>query len=216
MVDNVTIGQCSNADGTQPGLRGGRQGDLIVSHLHGHLYENVSRGNVFALNLTATTTGVAAGNINLAAAAASTQFAVWNPITSGMNLSLLAVYYGITSGTTVGGPLFHSYFGTTLPTIASTGTAVNCLLGNTSGSAAKYVASAGGVTLTAGSALLTLRPSTIGFSAGTYASLAGSTQFEFIDGAIVIGPGAGWVPTFAAAGTSVLSTYGAVWEEVPV
>lgn len=217
MVDVTQVGQVSGADGAQLNMRSGRQGDGIISQLHGRYYENVSRGNVFALNLTATTTGVAAGNINLAAAAASTQFAIWNPATSGVNLSLLFMYAGITSGTIVGGPLFHNYFGTTLPTIASVGTApVNCLLGNTSGSASKFVASAAGTALTGGSALLILRPSTIGFSAGTYAALGGSVQYEDIQGSIVVKPGAGWVPCFAAAGTSVLSTWGAVWEEVPV
>ncbi len=217
MVDSLTVGLVNpSTDGTQPTLRGGRQNDLIVSELHGRFYEQVSRGNVFALNLVATTTGVAAGNINLAAAAASTQFAIWNPLTSSVNLSLLAVYFGITSGTIVGGPLFHSYFGTTIPTIASTGAAVNCQIGNTAGSVAKVMASAAGAALTGGSALLTLRPMTNGYSAGTYAALGGAVAFENVDGSIVIKPGAGWVPTFAAAGTSVLSTWGAVWEEVPV
>ncbi len=217
MVDVTQVGPVNAADGGQINMRSGRQGDAIVSQLHGRYYENVSRGNVYALNLSVTTTGVSAGNIITAAAAASTQFAIWNPATSGVNVSLLYFYFGITSGTIVGGPLFHSYFGTTLPTIASTGNLpVNCLLGNTTGPAARTVTSAAGTALTGGSALLTLRPSTIAYSAGTYASLAGTLQSEEIQGSIVIKPGGGWVPCLAAAGTSVLGTWGVVWEEVPV
>jgi len=216
MVDIAIPGQTNVADGGQAQMRAGRQSDLIVSQLHGRYYENVSRGNVFTLNLTATTTGVAAGNINAAAAAASTQFAIWNPLTSGVNLSLLFMYNGITSGTIVGGPLFHNTFSGNLPTIASSGTATNCLVGAGNGPQAKFVASAAGTALTGGSALSVIRPSTIGYSAGTYAALAGALAYEEIMGSLVIKPGAGWVPCFAAAGTSVLNTWGVVWEEVPV
>lgn len=215
MVDSVTVGQASNADGTQPSMRGGRQGDLIVSELHGRFYEQVSRGNVFGLGVTITT-GVAAGNIVAAAAAASTQFAIWNPSTNNKNISILMLNVGIISGTIVGGPLFHSTFTAALPTIAASGTPYNMLLGNTGAPSAKYLASAAGATLTGGSALLTVLPSTIGYSAGTYAALAGAGASEFIDGRIVLAPGSGWVPTFAAAGTSVLASIGAIWEEVPV
>lgn len=216
MVDTAQVGQTNVGDGVQAALRAGRQSDLIVSQLHGRYYENVSRGNVFSLNLTATTTGVAAGNINSAAAAASTQFALWNPIASGVNLSLLFMYNGITSGTIVGGPLFHNTFSSTLPTIASVGAAVNSLLGAGNGPGARFVASAAGTALTGGSALTLVRPSTIGYSAGSYAALAGAVAYEEIMGSIVIKPGAGWVPCFAAAGTSVLNTWGVVWEEIPV
>jgi hypothetical protein len=215
MVDQMTVGPVSAGDGTQPTLRGGRTGDLIVSELHGRFYEQVSRGNVFGLGVTITT-GVAAGNINLAAAAASTQFAIWNPVTNNKYISLLALMVGPVSGTIVGGPLFHSTFTTTLPSIASVGTAYNLLFGNTGQPSAKFCASAAGATLTAGSALLTVIPSTITYSAGTFAALAGSAAFELIDGRIVLAPGSGWVPTFAAAGTTVLATIGAIWEEVPV
>lgn len=215
MVDTVTVGVQSNADGTQPSLRGGRQGDLIVSHLHGRSYEQVSRGNVFSLGVT-WTTGVAAGNITAAAAAASTQLALWNPSTNNKNVSILALMCGIVSGTIVGGPLIHNTFTTTVPSIASVGTAYNMLFGNTGTPSAKYCASAAGATLTSGTALLAVVPSVITYSAGTYAALAGSLATEYIDGRIVLAPGSGWVPCFAAAGTSVLGTWGVIWEEVPV
>lgn len=217
MVDVAVAGPTSNADGTQSNLRSGRQGDLIVSQLHGRYYENVSRGNVFALNLSVTSSTISAGNILAAAAAASTQFAIWNPATSGVNLSLLFFFFGLTSGTTPAGPLWHSQFASTLPTIASAGNLpVNCMLGNTTGPAARTVTSAAGTALTGGSALTAVRPMAITYSAGTYASLAGSYQAEETQGSIVVKPGAGWVPTWSGAGTTVLGTYGVVWEEVPI
>ncbi len=216
-ADTIQIGfTASSSDGVTANMRGGRLNDLIISQHSPRHAELTIRGRSYSVSLLATTGTVAAGNINLAAAAASTQFALWNPAATGVNVILKKLMFGINSGTPAPGPLLHNVFTTTIPTIASVGTAVNSLVSTAAyNGQAKFVASAGGTALTGGSALLLLRPSTISFS-GVYSAPGGSAHFEEIDGDIVLPPGTGWVPTFAAAGTTVLNAWGVTWAEVPI
>lgn len=217
MVDTSQVGPGLYGDGATPPLRSGRTGDLIISQLHGPYYEAVSRGNVYSMGV-AWTTGVAAGNINAAAAAASTQFAIWNPATNNKNISITRLIMNLVSGTTPAGSVFYSQFsGVGVPTVASAGTPYNMLFGNAGTPSAHYMASAAGTGLTGGGALVTVTPSNFSFSAGTYSNLAGTAQWvDYIDGLVVLAPGQGFVPTFAAAGTSLLGAWGLIWEEIPV
>jgi hypothetical protein len=120
MLIQGQVGTAIGQDGTNNNLRQARTSELVVSQNHGRFYEATSRGNMFALTLSAATTGVSAGNLVGAAAAAATQFAVWNPVGSGVNLSILKTHIAIISGTIVGGPVFHGYFNGTVPSIQST------------------------------------------------------------------------------------------------
>lgn len=212
------VGQpMAEADGTEVSARFGRFSDLIVTQLHDPFYESTARGNRFNMQLAATTTGIAAGNITGAAAAASTNFALWNPVGSNKNIAISKVFIGIVSGTVVGGPLIHNF--ATAPSIASVltnGAITNGLLGLGQSSVARGVAVAAGTTLTGGGALTAFRISPFFFSAGSYADLGGQAFEEDVSGDIVIPPGYMWVPCFAAAGTTVLSAYGVAWEEVPI
>ena len=81
---------------------------------------------------------------------------------------------------------------------------------------ARALSSAAGAALTGSSALAFIRAADLRFSAGTYANLATSQAMEQIDGDIVIAPGTCWVPTWTAAGTSMLGGYSVTWEEIPV
>jgi hypothetical protein len=216
MVDQIQVGPATASDGATPNARGGRNCETIVSQYNARQFEAVRHGAGFSLTITNTTT-IGAGNITGAAAAsANTNFSLWNPVTSGVVLVLRRFYFAPVSGTLVGGPLLHNFYSTAIPTIASVGTAYNRASGLGTGPAAKFVASAAGTTVTGGSALVAVGPSTITYSAGTYAALAGSTAFEDMDGRFVILPGAGWTPCVAAAGTSVLAQWGVDWDEVPV
>src|SRR6266852_3426375 len=96
-------------DGVPKELRLSRQAEVVTVDGQGRYYELTRLGLVFSLTLTATTTGVAAGNIIGAAAAAATQFALINPLSSGVNLQLLKFGMGVISGTPGAGPLFHGY-----------------------------------------------------------------------------------------------------------
>jgi hypothetical protein len=81
----------------------GNEGERFASLLKGKYTERALRGKLFTLSLAATTTGVAAGHITGAAAAAVTQFALWNPVGSGKNIALLQLWSGPISGTPAGG-----------------------------------------------------------------------------------------------------------------
>ena len=221
MLIQGQVGQAIGQDGTNNNLRQARTSELIVSQNHGRFYEATSRGNMFALTLSAATTGVSAGNLVGAAAAAATQFAIWNPVGSGVNLSILKTHIAIISGTIVGGPVFHGYFNGTVPSIQSTFDAgrgaQNSLIGGRT-PLARYVntAASSGTALTGGVAPLIHKPMNLTYSAGTYAALAGSIAMDLVDGDIVIPPGYGWLPLFAGAGTSVLFSAACTWEEVPI
>lgn len=209
------VGEANAANGQQPAVRSARLGDLIVSEARGRYAEMTRLGRSFSGVLAATTGTIAAGNILAAAGAASTQFALWNPTGSGVNVEITGVYIGPISGTPPGGPVFHG-ISTTATSIAGTA-GVNNLAGGVA-SLARFQASAAGSALTAGSAPATLRPIN-GFnpSAAAFASAAGGTPiYEQTDGGIVLGPGTMWVPLWATAGTTFLNAYGVTWNEVPI
>jgi hypothetical protein len=165
--------------------------------------------------LNATTTGVAAGNIVAAAAAASTQFALWNPANSGVNLSLLEFGLGIISGTPGGGPVFHSMSLNAAPSIGTTGNIFNNLLTNTAGKA-KGMASAAGAALTGGGALSVFKIANFTSTATAQASVGELNALEDLAGKIILPPNTLWVPTWSAAGTSLLNAYSITWEEIPL
>lgn len=207
----------NTGDGAEVIQRMGRQGDSIESNLHDPLYESTRRNQRFTMQCSATTTGIAAGNIYAAAAAASTQFALWNPNNSQVDVVLSKFFLGVISGTVPAGALYHD-IATVVPTIASTfsaGSISNGYVNGPVGNVAKGVAHAAGTTLTGGGALSHLRPCPFFFSAGSYAQLGGQVFEEDINGDIILTPGTMWVPTWSGAGTSVLNSYGVTWEEVP-
>jgi hypothetical protein len=171
---------------------------------------------MFSLTLAATTTGVAAGNIVAATAAAATQFALTNPSTSNKNLVLTKFFMGIISGTPSAGPIFHGYM-TTNPTIASIGgTILNNFLGNSTASVATPHALAAGSALTGGSAPITFRPASFSTTATAQASVGEVNCLEILDGDIIVPPGVTWLPLWSAAGTSVLNSYAVTWYETGV
>lgn len=216
MLNEIRSGYTILADGSVAPARASRVGAQIVGDGQSKYYEQTARGSVFSLTLAAWTTGIAAGNLNAAAAAASTQFALWNPLGSGKNLALLKFSCWLISGTTPAGTLFHSYSATP-PTIAtSVLTPIVCNnVGMAAASVARALSSAAGAALTGSTALALIRQADLQFSAGTYASLSTQKSMEIIDGDIVIPPGLCWVPTWTAAGTTLLGGYSVTWEEVP-
>jgi len=217
MLTEQKVGIQNGAEATLNPTRGSRIGGLVVANGQGAHYEAASRGTIFSLVLTAWSTTIAAGNINAAAAAASTQFALWNPVGSGKNLSLLKFGVWPISGTAPVPPVFHSY-SVTPPSIDTS--VVNPITCNNPGlassSVARALASAAGANLTGSTALKIIRAADLFITAGTAANLGGFKVQENIDGDIVIPPGICWVPTWIAAGTTFLGGYSITWEEIPV
>lgn len=210
------IGYAWGMDGPgEAALRLDRLYDLVTSNGRAWMAEPCSRNMIFSLILPAWTTTIAAGNIVAAAAAASTQFALWNPVGSGKNLELLKFGVWPISGTAPVPPVTHSFW-TTCPTIVSVGTAYSNFVGPAAASVARWIASAAGTAATGSSALLTLRAADLYITAGTAANLQGGKCIEYLEGDIILPPGTGWVPTWAAAGTTFLGGYSITWMEVPI
>lgn len=214
------VGPSTRADGITDGpVRISRQGSAVVTDAHGRFYEGTARQQMFTLTLAATTTGVAAGNIQNAAAAASTQFALLNPINSGKNLVLMKFCMGVISGTPGAGPMFHGY----IPNISSItaaspgGTIRSNILGGVGNTSAIPWSLAAGSALTGGQAPVTFRVADFSATNTAQAIANGHVRaVELIDGDLIIPPGVGWLPLWGAAGTSLLNGYSITWEEVPV
>ncbi len=192
-------------------------GDLVVAEGKGRYYESVNRGKVFSFYLNATSGTVVAGNIEAATAAATTQFALWNPAASGINIVLLKFGVGIVSGTAAPGAVTHSYT-TTVPTLTSVA-ATNVPLCNNLASTtcgAGYLSSVAGTTLTGGGALKVLRAADFSSTATAQASVGLVKAIEDLGGDIILPPGTGWVPTWRTAGSSLLNSYSVTWEEITI
>jgi hypothetical protein len=229
MSDPVTqlqarVGPYTAAEGQYSPFRAGRDGGIVTAASHGDFYEAVSRGNVYTLACGPTTTTIAAGNIIGATAAAAVQFAIWNPIGSGVNFALLEFVRGVVSGTPTGGAVVHGFLSTaladTLPTIANTAAAIprNNLLGAASSSRAGFVSTvaSSGTALTGATAVRALGATAF---SGTATAMAGVSALqggvERINGKIVLAPGSLWLPLEPGAGTTMLLYYSVTWEEIP-
>lgn len=212
------------ADGSYQPFRSGRDGGIVLSSIHGDQYEAVARGNVYSLQCGPTTTTIAAGNIVGASAAAAVQFALWNPIGSGVNFSLLKFVRGVVSGTPTGGAVMHGYLSVaesdTLPTIANTAAGVPRanLIGAAKASKANFVSTvaSSGTALTGATAVKVLRGTAFSGTATAEAVVGPINSVEKIDGDIVLAPGSLWLPLEAGAGTTMLLNYSITWEEIPV
>lgn len=87
MLNQVQTGVQNAGDGASINQRGGKQGDTMVSELHGRFYEQVYRGNTYSVS----TGGVLALTANTITLTASTTpiLGIWNPPTSGVNAVML-------------------------------------------------------------------------------------------------------------------------------
>lgn len=209
--------QASQAVGTMIPPTVNATGALRMIGVQGKYYEAALAGRIYSLIMSATTTNNSAGNLLGAAAAASTQFALWNPLGSGVNLSLLRFSINITSGTSPISGLWHSV-ALGAPTITPA-LAVTSYVGSHNAATATYDGKAGYVThvtgtaLTGGGTTRGVRLMGLNITAGTYASLGGTPFVDDMDGDIVLPPNTLWVPSWAAAGTTVLCGYSITWEE---
>lgn len=185
-----------------------RTGEHIVSALHGHLYEQVKRGNVFS-GVTAVT-GVAPGT----AIGTTAAFALYNPSNSGVDLVVLKASMSYLSGTLGIGFVNWIYHTATVQAGAAvTGTAITSVCLNGSGRGAK------GKPLTTA----TVVAGTLTRPFGNLPPMLATSVLtpwrldDDVDGALVVPPGAAVsLQATAAAGTSPLVIFGCTWEEVLV
>jgi len=222
MIAEGRVGVIEGATGTVNPLATTPDGALRVQNAgDGTYYEAAKDGKIFSLVQGAWTTNIAAGHLLAAAAAANVQFILWNPIGSGVNLSLLRFAINITSGTTPVSGVWHAV-GSVAPTIATGTLAASCTINSHNAGTAVYNGKAGyythvtGGASTGASIARVVRAFGLSMSAGTYASLAGTLIQDKLEGDIVLPPNSFWVPQWAAAGTSMLGGYSVTWKEIDI
>jgi len=215
MLSEIRTGAIVSSNGAVNPGRSDKTGATVVTDAHGHWSEAATQQKLFTAFLSQGTSTVAAGNIVGAAAAASTQFAVWNPVGSTVNLVIQKLRIQQYSGTPTAGGLTLSTFNATAVanSLATTSAVKNNYVGGPTGFGL-CLASAAGAALTGGTALTTLLNTGWSSSATALASPSGIGYVENLDGEVIIPPGYGVVPTWAGAGTTYLVGYSLTWEEV--
>ena len=199
MFNEVLVGVQNNSDGVVVKSRGGKQGDQLVSGLHGEKYEQSMRGNMYGLNGALTTT-TAAG------AATFTGLILGNPVGSGINVAVHEVRASqgaaLTAATMIGVMYGPNTTTTSLTTIVNR---------NPLGPASKCVANAG-QTITAMTSFIVFGGS--GSGAITVPLVIQSVGYDF-KGGLIIPPGYAMASyTSLASTTALLFTFN--WEEIPV
>jgi hypothetical protein len=98
MFNEILVGTQSNTDGDVVKARAGKNGDQLVSGLHGNYYESSRRGQVFFAS-----TVIAGVVVPVAAATLNSKFTLWNTAASGVNVELISVFMMTDNATTVVG-----------------------------------------------------------------------------------------------------------------
>lgn len=223
----VQVGPQNNPDSNNPVImRGGKQGDGIVSELHGRFYEQNYRGNVFSDGIAAVVAIVAATyNIATLGATVTPIAGLYNPSTSGVNAILLQATLNVikTALQNTGcGPFFWA---TSVGNSAvSTGnTPLNRKTLIKGGSLCKGLCNVAPTGLT--NNLVVMGASALYGGSGSLAAFletqAGaappySSSRELFDGEWIIPPGGVIALLAGSAGVAVSASSMLLWEEVPV
>ena len=119
----------SQPDGSQVYALAGKQGEALVSEVHGKFYTSNYRGGLFGFNVTAVT-------IPAIAATLVSVFSLWNPPSSGVNAELVDTEIGQVLATTVVDAVgwYYSSGSQALGgTFTTKGTALSGIIGNVAG-----------------------------------------------------------------------------------
>lgn len=218
MADNIRVRVAGvntlNSDNTDPFLLGGKSGEAIVSELHGKYYTQNVRGGLFIGNQAST--GVAAPAVT----STTQQCGLFNPLGSGVNLSLVKLNMDYVSGTGLTAGFVLGYktgcgasIATGSPgiTAATTATPLSARL---DGAASKAVFMSAGITTAAPALLMELGISQLVITAATTGATTFKTDYDF-DGTVIVPPGSAIFVAGAVA--SMVSVWGVtlIWEEVP-
>jgi hypothetical protein len=199
-LNQIIAGQQAQGDANAFTARGGRQGETLVSDLHGGHYEQAYRGNLFSICTQGTAVTTTA-----ALATTWTGLGISNPAGSGVNLVLLkfqVAQFAVGAAATIG-----LMGGTGVLTATLTPRDRRIGYGTTS-------LARGSATDTISTPLLIATFGQIGSLATTGYGLAQGLTID-IGGALIIPPG-----SFIASYTSVVTTsalqFNYLWEEVPI
>lgn len=219
-LNQVAVGApspTSLADGATPGILGGKQGDAIVSNLHGKYYTQASRGNVFYGG-----TDEAGLAFTIFSNAAFVGLLLWNPSGSGKNLVPIKVNVcPLTQGGTAASGWGYAWINNAGSSLATAAVAsAYTLVTATRGSAVCSVAGQGASVARVGSgatfttALAWGRAASFGTSTGAVTTQLAVTLTEDFDGMTIIPPGTIFAVTSAIL-SGITATASIVWAEVP-
>ena len=197
----------SAADASNLPALQGKQGDMIVSELHGKYYTQTYRGNVFGFLRAAVTLPVNAATL-------ASVYSIYNPPGSGKNLEMLCFDMAYVLATTVvdGVGLYYSTAasGAAGSTFTTNVTPISKLLGGPSSSPVALCYSA----LTAvGTPVLA---DILAYTGAVTSTAANPIHYDF-DGRTVVSPGTLiHLAMTTAASTASGFTGGLTWAEVPI
>lgn len=205
--------------------RGGRQGDGIISELHGRFYESAYRGNLFSGGMPLTSIAAATFTTATLGATCTPIIGIWNPLSSVVNASILQARLQaiITALQNTGGGGFMWATSTGNSAISTGNAPLNRKTLAASGSACKDMS---GVALTGLTNNLVVREAaglaggnafniaTLDTAAGFSTMLAPS--IENVDGSILVPPGGVLALLCTTTPVALSAASGMFWEEVPV
>ena len=206
------VGPAQYADGSPVNPRATRDGAQATQDAHGRYLEAVARGNVYSASTPVA--GVAPGT----ALGTTASFCLYNPLNSGVALSVLRTSWAFLSGTLGAGFIAYCTNGVTGAQAGTipTGTAMvpkNAQIGN--GSTPKGLPLSGATVVTTAGGLLRPVWSLLPWLATTAIpvpmmvdDVAG--EFEVLPGNIFC------MHAVAGAGTSPLGVWGCTWEEYAI
>ena len=217
----LNVGAQNQADGAQLVIqRGGRQGDAIVTELHGRHYEQTYRGNMFSNGHT----GLVALTANTVTLTASTTpiIGIYNPLGSGMNAVVIqaSLSTGINNTAAVGPGAFVWAISTGNVGLSTGSVPFARMIGGPP-SKCKGLAF---VPLTGLTSNLIIQeaadipsPNIVTTTAvPTTVTTPMTNSVQVIDGALIVPPGA-VLALLNTVATTTISVFGRMkWEEVPV
>lgn len=215
---NLLVGQQALSDGANPVARGGKQGDMIVSELHGRYYETNYRGNLYSVG--ATSIALSANTISLSATTTPI-VGVWNPVSSTVNLVMLKAKCLITAAGANAVAPGAFVWATSIGNGAIT-TGLNPLNRKTLAAAGSQAKGFNITTALTGLTNALVVQNAAAF--GTLVAAQGATATPFIsgdgveefDGALIVPPGGVLALLNTVSTTTVSVASSLMWEEVPL
>lgn len=201
----------SASPGTNPTVRVGQLGDVVVSELHGRYYEQAYRGSIFTISVVTAATITA----YVGAAGGTPQIAIYNPAGSNKNLVLLqASVLNVVAASAAGTSAWGIYYGQTAAiTASSNAVPYNTYTLRQGGSVATgFTATA----LTSGSAATGILPIATYYWATAAGAFFAPPSIVDINGSIIIPPGGYAALGGSGALTSATWSSSLTWEEVPI
>ena len=198
----------ASGDGSPVPVRLGRNGELIIGNGHGKYYEQVARGKCYHASMQA------GASMGTALTATAVTLTLYNPVNSGMLLSLIHANVAIT---TVPGGAGNAIYALAinanpLAAVPATNTPAvvrNCLLGAAAGVGIAYTAT----TLPAAPVIARVLPGGIYWATAAAAS-APMVAEDWVDGSIVLAPNT--CVTIQGIGVATSGIASLMWEEIPL